>query len=251
MKLFLRKFTTYTLPLILVVFSVNIISDPASLFKRIEFEIAKHLSNGFNVTGVVNIDERILQKKTIENIQIPPQTIILGSSRIMMVGREYYGKESHNNGVSGASIEDIMAIYQIYREEGIKPGKIVIGIDPWLFNQNNGQSRWLSIKNDYNRYYGKELNQNMFNFPIHKYMQLFSLSYFQASIKSLPKIMENNKPIATHEEINNTLTRLIDGTITYGNDYSTRSVREVDDAAKNYINGEIYSIENFNEISRK
>lgn len=251
MKLFLKKILAYILPIILIVFLVNLISDPASLFKGIELKIATDISNGFNVTGVANIDERILQKKVIENIQNPPETIILGSSRIMMVGRAYYGIKSRNNGVSGASLEDIIAIYQIYKEEGIKPKKFVIGVDPWLFNQNNGQSRWLSIKNDYDRYYNEESNQFIVDLPIHKYEQLFSLSYFQASIKSLSKNVNNNKPIATQNELNNTLTRLIDGTITYGNDYRTKSGREVEDAAKNYINGNIYSIENFNDISEE
>lgn len=251
MKLFLRKILTYTFPVIVIVVSVNLVSDPASLFRGFELQIAKYISNGFNVTGIANIDERILQKKIIENIQNPPETIILGSSRIMMVGEKYYGINSHNNGVSGASLEDIIAIYQIYKIEGINLNKIVIGVDPWLFNKNNGQNRWLSIKNDYDRYYDVESNQVVINLPIHKYAQLFSLSYFQASIKSLPKIVKTNKPIATQNELNSTLTRLTDGTVTYGNDYRTRSVREVEDGAKGYIIGGIYSIENFNEISEK
>lgn len=249
MNIFIKKTLTYILPILLIVFITNIICDPASLFRGIEIEIAKNLSNGFNVTGIQNIDERILQKNRIEMLDVSPETIILGSSRIMQVGSSYYGSNSQNNGVSGASLEDIIAIYQLYKDNGIKPQKLVIGIDPWLFNQNNGQSRWLSIKQAYDTYYGKISKNLITNIPIHKYAQLFDLSYFQASIISLPKIMQNITPIATKEEFNNTLTRLIDGTITYGYDYRTKSEGDVEISANSFISGDIYSLENYNELS--
>lgn len=248
MKLFIRKSLTYILSILLIIFSVNFVSDPASLFSGFAMEIAKYISNGFNVTGIQNIDERILQKNIIENIIFTPEIIILGSSRIMQVGQSYYGTKSFNNGVSGASIEDIIAIYQIYKENDTVVKKIVIGIDPWLFNENNGQSRWLSIKQDYDSFYGKNTNNFIKNIPILKYAQLFSPSYFQASIKSLLKTI-NNKVIPTGDKYNRTLTRLTDGTITYGLEYRTRSETEINNAAIEYINGNIYSIENFKEIS--
>jgi hypothetical protein len=251
MRLFLRNIIIYNLPILLIVFFVNLFIDPASLFRGIELQIAKYISSGFNITGVLNIDERILQKKIIENMKTTPKTVILGSSRIMMVGQKFYGAKSHNNGVSGASLEDIIAIYQIYMLNGKKADKFVIGIDPWLFNKNNEQIRWLSIKSDYDLYYSEYSNSIISNLPFHKYSQLVSPSYFQASIATLLKNEKKNLPVATNERFNNSLTRLTDGTITYGNELRNTSKGKVEDSAKNYINGDVYSIEKFNKISEK
>lgn len=238
------------MPMVLIINFLNYYSDPAFLFKHEEGDVAKIISENQNVTGFANIDERMLQKKIIEKLKHNPQIIIFGSSRIMEVGSHYY-ENSFNNGVSGASLEDLIAIYQIYKEKSIIPKKIVIGIDPWLFNNNHGQIRWKSLKNYYDNYHNNSVYL-INEIPFHILSQLISISYFQASVKYLPKRLENhNSIVATSESNNVTMTKLVDGTISYGYDYRNKTGSDVESAALNYINGNIYSIESFNEISKK
>src|SRR5690606_22220124 len=100
---------------------------------------------GNNVTNIENYDERTLQRNIINNHHICPQVLVLGSSRTMLINsREFIGKTFFNNSVSGASIEDIVAIYQMYDNRKCYPGKIILALDPWILNVNNGQNRWKS-----------------------------------------------------------------------------------------------------------
>jgi hypothetical protein len=246
MKKFVEITLAYCLSILLLVILINIIIDPANIVSKIEIKIAKYLSEGYNVTYVQNIDERILQKRIIQNLRSSPTIVILGSSRVMLIGRDYYGNGCFNNGVSGASVEDIISIYQLYidnnRIESI--GKIVIGIDPWLFNKNNGQNRWESLSNEYYTFIDKKTSL-IKKFPIYKYSQLVSPSYFQTSIKNIPKFVirlrKNENVLPTNEYNNSLFTRLNDGTIQYGLEYRSKTMIEIENEFKNYISGDIYS----------
>ena len=257
MKVFIKRIIFYSVPVLLVLTSVNIIVDPANLVSGIEIKIAKYLSQGFNVTNVPNIEERMLQKNIIQNLHTSPSIIILGSSRIMLIGKEYYGDNCFNNGVSGASIEDIIAIYQLYIENDHSDfiRKIVIGIDPWLFNENNGQNRWESLANEYYGFLSKNPLPIIKNIPLFKYSQFLSPSYFQASIKFIPEYLiqlKSNEYITPTNKINNIgFTRLNDGTIEYDTKYRSKSEIDIENEFKGYISGDIYSMENYFELSEK
>lgn len=251
---YLQKIIIFGLFILLSIFFVNIIIDPANIFSGIEVKISKYILAGYNVTNYQNIDERLLQKNIIQNLRYSPSIIILGSSRIMQIGKEVYGNNCFNNAVSGASIEDLVAIYQLYIESGhansIK--KVVIGIDPWLFNDNNGQRRWESLSKEYYAFFEKNIPVKN-RIPIFKYSQLISPSYFQASIKAFPeyiKQLRNKEEITpTYERYNLTQTRLNDGTIEYDLKYRSRSTADIEKEIKEYISGQIYSLEEYSELS--
>ena len=82
----------------------------------------------------------------IELLQKPKDVIVLGSSRSMQIGKQLFdGFDFFNNAVSGGSLEDHLAIYAMYRQHDLLPGTVILGLDPWIFNANNGQTRWHSI----------------------------------------------------------------------------------------------------------
>jgi hypothetical protein len=253
MTRFIKKVIVFSSPIIILLIIVNGIIDPANIMSGVEKKIAEYLTEGYNVTNITDMDERLLQKYVIENLTDPPEIIILGSSRIMQIGRYYYGDNCLNNGVSGASIEDLMAIYQLYIEKDYDKSirKIVIGIDPWIFNKNSGQYRWKSIGNEYNNFKNKNTSTKKYLF--FKYSRLISPSYFQASIRNIPKFLLKEKGelsiMPTYEWVNDTLTREIDGTVIY--DIKTRSLTEseISEKINSYINAEIYSLENYTELS--
>ena len=94
------------------------------------------------------MDERKFIKNRIINENLDPEILIVGSSRIMQISNENFNKQILNLSVSGASIEDHIAIVSMSIEK-FKPKKILLGADPWLFNNFNNQSRWKSISTEY------------------------------------------------------------------------------------------------------
>ncbi|MEN9304691.1 MAG: hypothetical protein RL264_3120 [Bacteroidota bacterium] len=251
MQRFINKFIIISLPVLILLITVNYFGDSARIFDSdYEKEMAENLMKGSFVTNISNYDERIFQKELINRMNNAPEILVLGSSRTMLINSTYFTNQTFfNNSVSGASIEDIIALFQIYKERNILPNKIIIGIDPWLLNGNNGQSRWKSLEYFYDKY-KKRTGSILATNSSYKYSELFSLSYFQASIKTIPKLLSGkSRPIVTQEKYNETITKLSDGSLVYSADYRNATQNQINSKIDSYINGNIYGIENFNSIS--
>jgi len=256
----LNKFTVklilFTVSILLIVTSVNYYGDAGDIFHKGKVaQIAKYLVEGYNVANVDNIDERDLQRNIIKLSKINPSVIVLGSSRIMLIHSDYFKTNSFmNHGVSGASIEDMIAIYQLYKIKGLLPQKILIGVDPWIFNKNNGQSRWNTLAVEYESFFSSKTSvKNLFT-PFDKYYQLFSPSYFQSSIKILIKQVLNRKqklPLPTKLKVNDGGTRLSDGSISYNLEYRNVTIQDIDKKAKYHISGNIYALERYTSFDEK
>jgi hypothetical protein len=251
------KFILYFIPIPILIVTINYIVDPSNLFNnKYEKGIADYLAKGYNVTNVVNYDERLLQKYFIEKMKEPPSEIVLGSSQIMIIGSMYSTEASLiNNGVSGASLEDYLAIYQLYETKGFKIKKVLIGLSPWLLNDNHAQSRWKSLADEYYSFVThklkiktkKNFKTSLYNFS--KYNQLLSSSYFKTSLEYLFKDIDKEyKP--TRSIINNGFTRLIDGSIFYDKLYRSVSFDEIENKSKSTIlTNPIYSLGNYTNLS--
>ncbi len=249
MKKFIYKTSIIALPILIILISVNYFGDAAHLFdNNYEKNIAKIINSGKYVTNIANYDERLLQKELISNGPIKPQLVVLGSSRTMLLNSDLLpGIKIFNSSVSGASIEDIVSIYQLYKSKHKLPAKIIIGIDPWTFNDNNGQNRWESIAS---YFYDFENIKNEENATVSKYKELFSFSYFQNSVKLLPKLLKGKtKPLSTNIKLNTTATKLTDGSLVYDKLYRDASKKEIEIKINSYLSDKLYSIENFNTIS--
>jgi hypothetical protein len=249
------KFLLWFIPIPVIVISVNYIIDPANLFnKEYEKGIANYLVDGYNVTDVVNYNERLLQKDFIKKMKDCPEVLALGSSRVMLINSKILNEKKFiNNGVSGASIEDDLAIYYLYEKRGCKIKKVILGVDPWLLNDNNEQIRWKENQHEFFDFSNLKLKLNL-NHPIEqydytKYNELISSSYFQNSVyfflKRFGKSYSPTKLIK-----NKGFTRLIDGSINYDEAYRNVSLSEIDKKASICANSQpIYSLGNFINIS--
>lgn len=140
---------TSFLTTLLVVIIFNISVDNTGIFRPSQLKnAAKDLINGNNIAIVGNIDERLFQLYLIEAMPHIPHTIALGSSRIMDLHKVSLKdeKEFYNHGVSGANIWDYYAILGLYiMYKGNLPKRIIFGLDPWIFNANNDETRHTSI----------------------------------------------------------------------------------------------------------
>ena len=94
------------------------------------------------------MDERQFIKNRIIYENLKPKVLVIGSSRIMQISSDDFNKQTLNLGVSGASIEDHIAITLMALEK-FQIDTILLGADPWLFNKFNNQFRWKSISKEY------------------------------------------------------------------------------------------------------
>lgn len=148
---FLIRAAGTTALMVLATVAVNLYVDPAKLFDwghQYERGMAQILKQGKYVVGMSNYDERLLQKMRTEEAPLTePEWIVMGSSRSMQISSDMLGRPVLNLSVSGASVEDHIAIDQMV--SGWPGTKFIVGADPWIFNANSDQDRWLSVCNDY------------------------------------------------------------------------------------------------------
>ncbi|MEP7263872.1 MAG: hypothetical protein ABI772_05220 [Bacteroidota bacterium] len=249
----------YILPIPLILLGLNYFVDPANLFRSdYESGIANYLLSGNHVTNVINYNERILQKLFIEKMERCPTTIVLGSSRIMQIS-SFNTKDSLliNDGVSGATLEDFVSIYYLYEKKGYHLKKVILGLDPWMLNDNHEQDRWKSLAAEYNTFSSKLLgrkneNANAFNFyKLTILKELWSFSYFKSSLQYAVNGI-HVQYIPTHSIVNDGFTRLMDGSISYDKAFRSVSLTEIDARAKSNMAGKtIYSLGNYTHFSEK
>ena len=94
------------------------------------------------------MDERKFIKNRIIYENLKPKVLVIGSSRIMQISNDNFNKQILNLAVSGASVEDHIAITLMALEK-FNVDTILLGADPWLFNDFANQLRWKSISEEY------------------------------------------------------------------------------------------------------
>ena len=109
--------------------------------------LAKLLVNK-NAVYSVKMDERQFVKNRLIYEDLEPKVLVIGSSRIMQISNDNFNKQTLNLGVSGASVEDHIAITLMALEK-FNVDTILLGADPWLFNGLAKQLRWKSISEEY------------------------------------------------------------------------------------------------------
>ncbi|MFC1705286.1 hypothetical protein ACFL59_00505 [Planctomycetota bacterium] len=178
-------------PIPLVVAFVNYTTDPASLYGgSYEERIASVLLAGDTIQFVYDYDEGRVQKHYVEGLPARREVAVMGSSRARQIHRGMTGDRSFvNNAVSGANLEHYLAIYGLYRRRGLLPGTLVLGLDPWIFNETVADCP-ASIRSSYYQILallGPEVYHNVlreYKASIRIYVELFSPSYFQESIRA-------------------------------------------------------------------
>ena len=91
--------------------------------------------------------------------------IVVGSSRVMQINSEMIGEPILNLAVSGASIEDDIAI-SLEAVAKLNAKNIYIAADPWLLNINDNQVSYKSINNLY-EYWFERAKKNL---PLKQFM---------------------------------------------------------------------------------
>lgn len=220
--------------------------------------VAMDLSNGKIVAGLKNFDERIFRKKIIENLNVSPIWVAIGSSRIMQLRQDMILPKDimfQNYSVSGASLEDYMALIQIHKNHFKEyPQNIIIGVDPWIFNKYHGQKRYKSIQESYDDFL-KTLGEKELKKTQHydNFLKIFSYEYLVENIKFLINNFANGMKgyyIVDSLDVDDSL-RLADGSLYYSSDKRNPNFLKVQQKAVAYASGQVYSLEKFETISNQ
>lgn len=237
MKRFLITIIILILPFIIIIPCVNYIVDPANVWGNgnMEDKIIEGLSQKKNVTGCrSNLNERYLQRKFAElNAGKQFEYLILGPSRVMLISEKTLTSDSIINlGMSAAQLPDMIAMYEICKENNISFKRVIIGIDPTMFNPEMLDfDLWKENSEYYYRFKGisgeKVSNDKISN--------LCSISYFQQCIQYFMKHGNWRKNIICTDLWDNTdATRHYDGSISYPKEFRNRSQETVDSDAKKW-----------------
>lgn len=245
-KRVLLKLLILLLPIGLIVIALNWSIDPGRIFSRSgevnERQLASLLLRPANVASINwNMNDRLLQKYYADLLPNKPKVLVLGSSRSMQINSAMVPMTPFvNASVVGASLEDLLAVYELYQERDKLPDILIIGIDPWIFNPNNEQnSRWRALSDEYQRARLRLGPQDRLNFTLPKeiatlqmYSELISPSYFQQSIKwlMLPKQTRSDPAhdfSVTTESISEQEIRFSDGSRQYSRDRLQKTSEEV------------------------
>jgi len=225
-------------------------------------QAAKKLLQGKIVAGLGDeaFDDRAFQISLIKLIQREVAVIATGSSRTKELRRRYLanGKYSFfNHAVNGANLEDYIAILGAYKKfHGYFPKEVILGVDPWILNRNNGRIRWKAIQN-YTIYAKQITKTDKAQIPqrlffLKKYQELLNYTYTLANIRHILTKLQRKKPyyIVNNLEVDDFL-REPDASIHYP--YETRfpNLKEVNLKALKYTKGSVYGLENFDYANKK
>ncbi len=254
---YVRRVLFGAVGVLLSIVVLNCWVDPGNLFFKNELLVktcGKWLLEGHDVAITQNYDERMLQKYLIEHDTMNYDVLVIGSSRTMDIGRDLFsGYAVKNYSVSGASIEDDIALYFLYERLHGTPRKVVIGGDAWLLNANNEQNRWRSLSKEYE--YGKRKISGRENFRVEpnyeRYLQLLSWAYLKESLMKVRKeglinlSRGYNQADDKSAVASNANVICPDGAHIPSVDSQTR---EVEPLVRKYISGDIYSLERFSML---
>jgi len=246
---FIYTFATTVSILLLSISIFNYLVDPLSVFSESdnqsrEYKLAELLTNHPNIIST-NMDERkfIQARVNLESSQFDPNTIIVGSSRVMQLGNHLLDKNVLNLGVSGATIEDEVAILDIATKK-FNANTLIIGADPWVFNEASGQTRWQTLFEEYQRAVDNlELDSKAEIIKKKKnYEQLIGSAYTKESISYVyneffnPKKDENIEYSDSDQPLPNKEIIRRDGSRVYSLKYANQNEDLKTRDSKNWIN---------------
>lgn len=175
------------LPILLFMVWFNYTVDRSGLFQGdvTVREVAAQLLSGHDLSGYEKMDDRALAKLVVQQMETAPNTVALGSSRILqMTGAVAGTNDFFNFGMVGADFYDVLGTFYLFVQEDKLPQNVIIGLDPWLLNDSADATDFRSDKNMYAEFLSLCLGEDA-DYEIAdetaKWEALISPSYFQGN----------------------------------------------------------------------
>lgn len=229
-------------------------------------EVATMLLSGETVSNYDQMDEREVLKLYVQNLSEEeiPNTIAIGSSRVMQLTKELVGTDSYYNaGVSGAGAMDIMNAFYLFDAAEKLPQNLILEVDPWIFNGISADD--LNSKADHDLF--DSFLKNCLNIntssetpnKLENWKALLDPAYFQGNVKYYLKQKKSQTPtdedgsaipfhaVASDFETPDYAIKRPDGSICYPSDFRNWSHDQV--LAETLVQaGTIASMHGFDEM---
>ncbi len=195
--------------------------------------VADMVLGGTDITGYeqLNARERDIIQIMASNIDPKPDTIALGSSRILQLTKEASGSENFFNfGVTGGDVADVMGIFYYFDKLGALPETVIIGLDPWHLRNNILDYR--SDKELYTEFLNEKLGYDIIyeaEDDSAAFEALYSPQYFQDNIVFSQRDdsgVSGPEPVVGDIENQTTEVKCSDGSLKYDVDFRNRSAEE-------------------------
>ena len=141
----MRAFTLTLGALLAAVVAVNLVGAWSAARDEARVQaVAAALGPGEAVLGYRNVDERRFQRARLGAIP-RPQVVVFGSSRAMQIAGALVGVAApkfYNLGMSAATVEDFVGLWEILRRQDKIPERAIFSLDPWIFNAETEPGHW-------------------------------------------------------------------------------------------------------------
>ena len=240
---------------LLFVVSVGYVVDPGNLFRPPDYEkgIGEIMLAGKNVGNVVDFNDRLLQRYLVEEMVTVPQVVALGSSRVLGIRSGMFpGKVFFNHGLMSGTLQDLVALLELYRQRGDIPAMVVLGLDPWMLNRNTKQRRWRVLHQEVSSFLAfMELSSGVRvdSLGWAKWRELASLVYLRRSLADLFRQDKATDFFATTSLADTVRIRLADGSSVYETKIRALSEEAVGESAVAFASREpVPTLEGFFEL---
>lgn len=232
--------------------ALNYSVDASNIFSRsgVETTLAETLVSHPCIAVTDNFDERLFQKRRIALAKaVPDRAIVTGSSRSMQLSSAALGQAVLNLSVSGASGEDHIALSHAAKST-LHPQRYIFGVDPWVFNANNGQTRWRTLIVECTQAVGAaDYEPSPFSWLREqaKWLQLVNWAYTLASLRQLskPKDVPRFSAVSNDSPLPGVALIRADGSRVYPLEVERQTLGEQDRKVRQYSRPPIYSLGDF------
>ena len=190
-RLFLGQVTLIICLFLATILTINYFVDASQVITtKSSTNMARLALSGKIVAVPKNYNERVYQVSIIEQMQSMPETIVIGSSRGMYLGKDITGFDNiYNHCVSGACMEDYYALLGLYDKKFTKlPKRIIIEVSPWVFYENNPDSRWSEnyiYRSACKDFYERVNEKKFIRTKLKRENPYLSIPYFQYNIETI------------------------------------------------------------------
>lgn len=187
----LLKACLLIVPVVVFMMWFNYTVDVSGLFQGelAPRQVATMLLDGQTVSNYDKMDERQVLAIYVQNLPEDriPDTLALGSSRVMQLSQDIVGGSFFNGGLSGASFMDVVNTWYLFERAGKLPKNLILTVDPWLFNGASAED--LNRKSDtalFSEFLEKSLGIPS-NYqepdPMERWKALVDPAYFQSNVQ--------------------------------------------------------------------
>lgn len=146
MNIFLKKIM-YLLPIPIFIVSVNYFVEKTNLLQNNARDAAHYLCQGYNIANAYTCGDSSIKEFYVKNATQGKDILVFGSSRSLGINSKLFsGKTFFNMAVTDGRLENFIYFYFLWREKGLIPAHVILGLDVWLLKHKSQNDLMAVIK---------------------------------------------------------------------------------------------------------